>query len=75
MSDFKETAVLLIPKEHLAFMKDDKGFSEYIVKRLSSELTNRIMGILEREEENITPIGFARKRVYAFEFRGVQTTD
>lgn len=53
MSDFKETAILLIPKEHLAFMKDDKGFKEYIVNRLSSELANRIMGILEREEEII----------------------
>ena len=53
MSDFKETAVLLVSKEHLAFMKDDKGFKEYIVKRLSSELGNRIMGILEREEEII----------------------
>ena len=51
--DLKETAVFLIPKEHLAFMKDDSGFVEHIVNHLSSELAERIMGILEREEEII----------------------
>ena len=53
MSDFKETATFLIPKEYLSSTKEDKRLKEYIVNHLSSELANRIIGILEREEEII----------------------
>lgn len=53
MSDYKETAVVSIPKEHFANLREDSGFAEHIVKHISSELAERIMGILEREEEII----------------------
>ena len=52
-TDLKETVISLIPKEQLAFMKYDEGFKEYIVAGLSSRLAERIMGILDREEEII----------------------
>ena len=51
MSEYKETAVTLVQKEYLAFLKDDTGFVDHIVDRLSSGLAERIMGILDREGE------------------------
>lgn len=54
MDDYKETAVANIPKEYLLYLRDDIGFVEKnIIKRISSELAERIMAILEREEEII----------------------
>lgn len=49
----KETAVSIVPKEHFAYLKENSGFEEHIVKHLSSELAERIMGVLDREEEII----------------------
>lgn len=49
----KETAVFIVPKEHFAYLKENTGFEERIVKHLSSELAERIMGVLDREEEII----------------------
>ena len=49
----KETAVFIVPKEHFAYLKENTGFEEHIVKHLSSELAERIMGVLDREEEII----------------------
>ena len=51
MAEYKETAVFHIPKENLAFMKDDSGFAEHIVKHLSYELAERLMNILDHENE------------------------
>ena len=51
MDELKETAVCHLQKDYLSFMKDDNGFIEYIVNNLSKELADRIMGILEREDE------------------------
>lgn len=51
MSNYKEGAVLNVSKECFYYTKEDSGFKEYIVKRLSSELAERIMGILEQEKE------------------------
>lgn len=62
--DLKETAVYLIPKEQLAFVKDDEGLKEHIVAHLSSELAERIMGILEREEEIIVRQSDLRVSLY-----------
>lgn len=53
MSDYKETAVANVTKECFANQKEGSGFVEFIVKQLSSELAERIMGILDREEEII----------------------
>lgn len=53
MSDYKETAVVIVSKEYFDHLREDIGFAENIVKRISSELAERIMGILEREEEII----------------------
>ncbi len=53
MDKLIETAVSLVPKETLVFLKDDSGFTEHIVKQLSYELADRIMGILDREDEVI----------------------
>lgn len=53
MSDYKEIAAVNIPKEYLANLKADIGFGEHVVKHISSELAERIMDILEREEEII----------------------
>lgn len=51
MSEHKETSVIYITKEHFAHLKEDSGFGEHIVKYLSSELSERIMSILEQEKE------------------------
>lgn len=51
--DFKETAVAHVSREAYASLRDDSGYAEYIAERLSSELGERIMGILDREEEII----------------------
>lgn len=62
--DLKETAVALIPKEELVFVKDDEGLKEHIVAHLSYELAERIMGILEREEEIIVRQSDLRVSLY-----------
>ena len=51
MNDYKETAVINIPKENFAYLREDIGWGEHVIKCISSELAERIMGILEREEE------------------------
>lgn len=53
MSDYKETAVVNVPKESFADLKDDSGFREHIVKHISTELADRVMDILEYEKEVI----------------------
>lgn len=49
--ELKETAVCLVPKEQLAYMENNTDFIDHLVKNLSSELVERLMGILEREDE------------------------
>lgn len=49
----KETASRNFSKDCIANLRDDAEFKEYIVKYLSSELADRIMDILDREEEII----------------------
>ena len=53
VSDYKETAVFNVPKEHSDYLREDSGFVEHIVKHISSQLAERIMRILEQEEEII----------------------
>ena len=53
MNNYKETAAFNISKDYFANLREDNGYKEYIVKRISSELAERIMDILEREEEII----------------------
>lgn len=51
---YKETAVAHIPKEEVAHFNGDRlGYTDFIIKQLSAQLAERIMGILEREEEII----------------------
>lgn len=64
MSNYTETAVANVPKAYVDNQKEDSGFVEFIVKQLSSELAERIMGILEREEEII--VGQTNLRVSEF---------
>ena len=64
MSNYTETAVANVSKEYVDNQKEDSGFVEFIVKQLSSELAERIMGILEREEEII--VGQTNLRVSEF---------
>ena len=53
MSNCKETAVFNVSKECFANQKEDSGFVEFIAKQISSELSERVMEILDREEEII----------------------
>lgn len=64
MSNYTETAVANVPKAYVDNQKEDSGFVEFIVKQLSSELAERIMGILDREEEII--VGQSDLRVREF---------
>lgn len=51
---YKETNVALIPKEELAFLNDDdNGFVKYIIKQLSQGLSDKLLTILDKENEII----------------------
>ena len=51
MMESKTQAVArVVPKEQLAFMKDDKGFTDYLIKDLSQNLFEAVMGELEKGE-------------------------
>ena len=64
MSNYTETAVSDVSKECFADVKEYSEYVEFIVKQLSSELAERVMGILEREEEII--VGQTDLRVSEF---------
>lgn len=64
MSDYKETAVVNVSKDCFYNVREDSGFKEHILKHISSELAERIMGILEWEKEII--VGQSDLRVSEF---------
>lgn len=45
-----QTVARVVPKEQLAFMKDDKGFTDYLIKDLNKTLFDAVMGELENGE-------------------------
>ena len=50
---YKETLASLISKEELEFLKDDEGFAKFIIKQLSQGLSDKLMTILDKENEVI----------------------
>lgn len=49
----RETTVSLIPKEEIAFLKEDKKFTEFIINELTKQISDRLIQILETNDEII----------------------
>lgn len=49
----QETAVSLIPKEELDYLKEDERFIEFIKNELTRKITDRLIQVLESEDEII----------------------
>jgi hypothetical protein len=49
----KETAVSLIPKEQIEYLKEDEKFIEFIKNELTKKISERLIQILETSDEII----------------------
>ena len=76
MQETVETAVSLIPKEEVAFLKEkgeDKKFIEFITNELSEEISERLIQVLENNDEIIIKKPVLKvseyKLLYSVEYR------
>ena len=51
MKEHKESSVYMMPKEHIEYLKEDKGLFEHITYNLSKALADKIIQILDTEGE------------------------